>query len=304
MKVRQGFTLIELLVVIAIIAILVALLLPAVQQAREAARRSSCKNNLKQIGLALHNYHDTHSVFPPGWINSNATAGDNSPQMNRNGLAWSTMILPFIEQGSLYDQIGAETQNFAVNWHNGAVGGTPIPSANVIINTYNCPSDPMGGINTKKGNFGKSNYAIERTRTFSSSGQGIGDLRMRDIVRGTSNTIAVGEVTTFQQTLTPGSCAGAPCNYQGKLWIGPRTANWGWEQGMSAEDIYFIASNDDFINGGLRTVSDRFSLSSMHKGGVQIILFDGAVRFLSENIARPTYLALINPRSQVVTGEW
>ena len=97
---RRGFTLIELLVVIAIIAILVALLLPAVQQAREAARRSSCKNNLKQIGLALHNYHDTHRVFPPGQIRGrNPSTGVECG----NGFSWGAMLLPFLEESAVYD---------------------------------------------------------------------------------------------------------------------------------------------------------------------------------------------------------
>lgn len=110
--VRFGFTLIELLVVIAIIAILVSLLLPAVQQAREAARRTQCKNNLKQIGLAIHNYHDAHSVFPPAYLGSPVVAGSafgvNYPDDNRNGasgLAWGAMILPYLEQSALYHQL-------------------------------------------------------------------------------------------------------------------------------------------------------------------------------------------------------
>src|SRR3954454_25192238 len=111
--VRRGFTLIELLVVIAIIAILIALLLPAVQQAREAARRTQCKNNLKQIGLALHNYHDTCNSFPPGWIN---TWASNPPRSNfpGNSWGWNAMILPMMDQGNVYNQI---------NWSVGFAGG-------------------------------------------------------------------------------------------------------------------------------------------------------------------------------------
>ena len=93
---RRGLTLIELLVVIAIIAILIVLLLPAVQQAREAARRTSCRNNLKQIGLAIHNYHDAHRTFPPGGI----TIG--GWQDSLNGSTWSVAILPYLDQATLY----------------------------------------------------------------------------------------------------------------------------------------------------------------------------------------------------------
>src|SRR5581483_8700238 len=96
---KKGFTLIELLVVIAIIAILIALLLPAVQQAREAARRTQCKNNLKQLGLALHNYHDNFNTFPPGGVNGTAATS------NYQGWGWSIMLLPQIDQAPLYNQI-------------------------------------------------------------------------------------------------------------------------------------------------------------------------------------------------------
>ena len=129
---RRGFTLIELLVVIAIIAILVALLLPAVQQAREAARRSSCKNNMKQLGLALHNYHDVHSCFPPGSFgNANSSRATN----------WRASILPFIEQGPAYDQINFETGSF---WgHSGPFSGNVVLQT-LRVETYVCPPVRMG----------------------------------------------------------------------------------------------------------------------------------------------------------------
>ncbi|MCA9043929.1 MAG: DUF1559 domain-containing protein, partial [Planctomycetaceae bacterium] len=100
---RRGFTLIELLVVIAIIAVLIALLLPAVQQAREAARRAACKNNMRQLGLGLHNYHDSHGVFPSGWIG--ATTGVGPDVEGMNGFGWGTMILPYVDQAPLYSQL-------------------------------------------------------------------------------------------------------------------------------------------------------------------------------------------------------
>ena len=98
---RRGFTLIELLVVIAIIAILIALLLPAVQQAREAARRTQCRNNLKQLGLAMHNYHDVFLTFPSGWIA--VDAGVPSAHAGTSGLGWGAMLLPQIDQANLYE---------------------------------------------------------------------------------------------------------------------------------------------------------------------------------------------------------
>ena len=100
--VARGFTLVELLVVIAIIAVLIALLLPAVQQAREAARRTQCKNNLKQIGLALHNYHDNYNALPPGWIG----VTNGGPDIyGLNGWGWASRILPQIDQSPLYNQL-------------------------------------------------------------------------------------------------------------------------------------------------------------------------------------------------------
>jgi len=128
---RKAFTLIELLVVIAIIAILVALLLPAVQQAREAARRSSCKNNLKQIGLALHNYHDVHNVYP---LNNDSTRkGGNT------ATSWVTMSLPYMEQAPLYDRVDFTTQSGHYGLDNA--------SAKIVrvqpIDTLMCPSNPQ-----------------------------------------------------------------------------------------------------------------------------------------------------------------
>ncbi|QDT76705.1 putative major pilin subunit [Gimesia maris] len=301
-KLFRGFTLIELLVVIAIIAILIALLLPAVQQAREAARRSTCKNSLKQIGVAFHNYHDTARTFPPGWIDGDQSLGDAAETANKNGLGWATMILPYIDQANLYNQIGSETSNFTMNWQIGYTGSTSIPAAKTIIPIFNCPSDPMGGINTDKGSFGKSNYATERIVLGVNKA-----LRMRDITDGTTNTILVGEVRTGDETGTTGSCGGAPCDeFTGKLWIGARTASWGWERGLQAEDVYFIGYNvpDDFINGGARTVADRFALSSMHVGGVHVLLADGSVRFLSENIDVNTYKWLNDENDGNVLGEF
>src|SRR4029077_6628577 len=125
----RGFTLIELLVVIAIIAVLVALLLPAVQQAREAARRSQCKNNLKQLGLALYNYHDSLGTYP---VNFAVRGGGGGQAIADTGHSWLTMILPYVDLGPLYNSIN----------HNANLSGTPgnITAANTVVQVFLCAS--------------------------------------------------------------------------------------------------------------------------------------------------------------------
>ncbi len=133
---RRGFTLIELLVVIAIIAVLIALLLPAVQQAREAARRSTCKNNLKQIGLALHNYHERFNVFPPGYVDGSVAAGNSD-------YSWPSFILPDIDQAPMYNQLRIGNVSLNANF--------AIPANKVVMQTplaaLTCPSNPTPQLN-------------------------------------------------------------------------------------------------------------------------------------------------------------
>ncbi len=230
---RKGFTLIELLVVIAIIAILVALLLPAVQQAREAARRSSCKNNLKQIGLAFHNYHDTHGRFPqPAMIGLTLSTG----LVITNGSSWEIQLLPFLEQAPLYEQLDVTS----ASPYDPAVNGTAVAT---IISTFMCPSTPSNPIvefsipagtdidgpdplpptgeqldmrggrcdyGTLDGVRGDFSSIARAGQTFNGGREGWGTLsirvldipgvssggsgaRMRDITDGTSNTILIAE---------------------------------------------------------------------------------------------------------------
>src|SRR4051812_28529516 len=143
---RRGFTLVELLVVIAIIGVLVALLLPAVQAAREAARRMQCQNNLKQMGLGLHSFHDSYNRFPP--------CGERN---TTNRWGWQVAILPYIEQNNLYQQLGSPDIN--------TTASMPFPATTILqskINTYRCPSDlnTQQTLNLNFDNYGISNYIV------------------------------------------------------------------------------------------------------------------------------------------------
>ncbi len=219
---RRAFTLIELLVVIAIIAILIALLLPAVQQAREAARRTQCRNNLKQIGLALHNYHDIHSMFPIGHQYRKVTeiAGSGTPNFTSrrggSGWAWSFYILPQLDQAPLYNRFQADVSMADVG-----PDGTPTGSDNnkllaATVQTWaRCPSSTAPSTRNMNGlGVGGGNGPVAVTTYKASSGSFHGGpggwpfnnqarrnglfhrdsrVKIRDITDGASNTIAIGE---------------------------------------------------------------------------------------------------------------
>jgi prepilin-type N-terminal cleavage/methylation domain-containing protein len=165
---RRGFTLIELLVVIAIIAILIALLLPAVQQAREAARRSECKNRLKQLGLALHNYHDVYKWFPPGTVNPRDPNpnGANGSGTAAIGAPWSCQLLPYLEQKAMFDQVQLiiSQRPEVVDWFgNGTYTSQGILVGSKHFEAMDCPSHPYDdhqfGNGTAMENLGRGNYA-------------------------------------------------------------------------------------------------------------------------------------------------
>jgi prepilin-type N-terminal cleavage/methylation domain-containing protein/prepilin-type processing-associated H-X9-DG protein len=334
----SGFTLIELLVVIAIIAILVALLLPAVQQAREAARRSSCKSNLKQIGIALHNYHDVHNCLPPGYIDNNTSfagtggTNDTDANSNQNGLGWGTFILPYIEQGSVYEQLGDQTDNFTLSWYDKNRNGQNIDTVDAsktVIKSYICPSDPMGGLNTKMSSLGKSNYGGSAGLVGPADWSGVfginSNIKLRDVLDGTSTTLMISENSTNRDpdgtptcgyTTSTTSCGftapigtPCPCDNQGAIWTGPRGINGAgntWTSGITQYDVlnYGGSSAIYLINRSSANWGDDWITSSAHRGGVQVTMVDGSVRFLTENLDLLVYRQIITRNKGESPGEF
>ena len=309
-KHRTAFTLIELLVVIAIIATLVAILLPAVQQAREAARRSTCKNNLKQLGLAFHNYHDVYLTLParqggPDWSGTTAR-----PAVPPNGqtivprFSAFVAILPFLEQAARYDQIyAAQAYAWAGGSTTGFVGNIPV---------YLCPSDsPQMGTGTdRNADYSLLNYALGMGDNYNLSPSATSDSNMRglfgygisikfsDIQDGLSNTMAVGEVVsapvenrigraTSTYTVNPLACRSTMVN---KIYITPsmiaqyRCHGARWMDGRPGYSGVNNILPPNNATCSSQTGSGIYTVSSNHAGGANLLLADGAVRFVSENI--------------------
>ena len=325
-RLRRGFTLIELLVVIAIIAVLIALLLPAVQQAREAARRAQCQNNLKQLCLGLHNYHGAVGCLPPGFVDSNrATSSPADEVSNRNGLGWGTMILPYIEQGPLYNAIGTQTLDFARNWQDGNHDGTmstadAIAAASQPVPAFICPSDPMDGLNEDLNNFGKANY-LANAGTTAVATNSAGAARQatvgmffanssrsfRDVTDGTSNTFFITERTTQDDPEGSTACGGTRCRWVGGIWIGPQeyTSNT-WSSSLRMMDVRNVGGATATYGLGQSTATwgEAYTAKGCHEGGMQVAMGDGTVRFVSESINLQIYEALHTPKEGEVVGEF
>ena len=307
---KRGFTLIELLVVIAIIAILIALLLPAVQQAREAARRTQCKNNLKQLGLAMHNYHDTVNVFPWGF--------------DERETLWSAMILPQIEQANLYSTLVWQEGTIG-NWNH--AGGPNTKACATVVEGFRCPSMPLGPRDNESipgrvpvsyracaGSMISSDDASTRPAGFNTPAFltlepnnldgmffGCSNIRMRDITDGTSNTIMIGESRTSEYVKD-----GQQMDY----WAfgAPQTGGWvlngisgtEYSEGLGSCVVKPNANLDLTMHGVLM----EMSFGSYHVGGAQYTLADGSVKFISENIDLGVYRALGTRGGGEVIGEF
>ena len=286
----RGFTLVELLTVIAIIGVLIALLLPAVQAAREAARRTSCQSNLRQIGIALHSYLSLHGCFPPGYLaNANTYT---SPHWS-----WSAFLLPHLEEQSLYDVLGVNTQEFG----GGASLATPCTATQTPLSVFVCPSDRGPALNGSKGLFAKSNYrgiegsqgtTTNETFDLMTSRNGVIYLNsctsISAITDGTSNTLAVGECSLDPSGQT----------YIGTLWAGMR----GLSGGMLFESdaTWWIDSEPLYcINGQAAQ-----AFSSRHPGGAHFVFADGSVHFLQQAIDGQTLMALAGRNDGLVVGNY
>jgi len=321
MQRRKGFTLIELLVVIAIIAVLIALLVPAVQKVREAAARAQCQNNLKQLGLGLHGFHDTFKHFPIGeWNDDNVDVG------------WGTWLLPYIEQTALFNQINTTLAKVPNNGggNNGYNMDGPPNSwsgrssafqtqASSVLNIFLCPSDILP--NQFSNGYAKSNYCanigqapnnISGTHSqgfgcgggyndgsetgvlfFSNNNNTAFTTKMTAITDGTSNTIGLGEVTQNNWASSTNLGEGAQA-----IWVG------GNPNGRGCGDVWGMAStfrcvdtnfpiNYGIRNGGNGWGVDRSILcfGSQHTGGANFVLMDGSVRFISEAVSPTAYAA-------------
>lgn len=327
---RLGFTLVELLVVIAIIGVLVALLLPAVQAAREAARRSQCSNNLKQLALGMHNHHDTMKRFPPGGAMDQPPFGTDPASGSRWGSSWLVYILPYIEQQPLFDKWQFSGQSGAFNTNNNTA------ARGVVIKTYFCPSSPLpkappprqtgsafasyvgvsGAVNGLIGGFTESRInTLPCGGTISGGGVLIpnGNLTFGAITDGSSNTIAISEQGNFL-TDTAG---------KKQEWRASQT--WGWYLGVKSAGVppnfdnnggdnrqpnmttirYAInyAPTSGWANDVAGTgvgltgncVGANIPMNGTHPSGVNAAFSDGSVRFLT-NSTSLTVLAQLATR--------
>jgi len=330
---RGGFTLIELLVVIAIIAVLIGLLVPAVQKVREAANRMKCSNNLKQIGIGLHAYHDANNGMPFGGLSDAPPLGSGGGW----GTAWPVWLLPYIEQDSLFKKF---TFTGSSGWGGASATNNLNASSNVRMNTYQCPSSPINdsapspfaGSNISRNHYVGVSGAINglitgytEARVFTNSGAagccsgGIASgggvlmpgkqVRFADITDGTSNVMVVSEQNDFLTTQNGAKVAwGAGLLHGWQIgWYGttaPNGGNAGDARTFQMTTIrYAINQKTGWPNfpgncgsmGVCENMGTNIPLNSAHSGGVNAVMADGSVRFLTDSTALAT-LAMLATR--------
>ncbi len=325
----HGFTLIELLVVIAIIAVLIALLLPAVQQAREAARRTQCRNHLKQYGLAMHNYHDTYTAFPYGLRSLGGIPGEMA-----NRETWFHPLLPYVDQTSLYQAYWKwHIDSMATGGYAGS-GRTHIQQMATFTQRFlpvpvaSCPSNPGGpGINGDPASSGgfQGNYVVctgdgndLRASPTQAALRGMfwinSRVKLRDVVDGTSNTIMMSEVIVrgFPKGIRSYGEAGS-------YWNGGYWGEYGFTalevpNTSVADNIYGVEIASTFeckedTNPLAPCVAVKTGLAqnyarSYHTGGVHALMADGSTRFVSSNINLATWRGLSTRANSEIIGEF
>jgi prepilin-type N-terminal cleavage/methylation domain-containing protein/prepilin-type processing-associated H-X9-DG protein len=323
---RRAFTLIELLVVIAIIGVLIGLLLPAVQKIREAANRMQCANNLKQIGLALHNYHDVNNRFPPGYVDRNTNPNSTPDNDLGPGWGWASFLLPYVEQDNLYKQI---------NFNQGVGIGSNVAVCQLPLKIFQCPSDPYqdvvplwdsnfttpiatvahgnyvgcngweecfngaggnpqpgGGADGLPGGFGQAGIGLfyRNSRT-----------RIADVTDGLSNTIIAGERSANH---APSTWTGAVTGARVPAWmattpftapntppaqapVGPNGS--AYDNADFAEALVLAHGNATHLPSADVPIFDPDVFYSMHPQGANFLFGDGSVHYLSSSIHPFTY---------------
>lgn len=294
---RHAFTLIELLVVIAIIAVLIALLLPAVQQAREAARRTQCRNHLKQFGLAFHNYHDAHATFPPGYI----YRADNStsPPSNGAGFSWGAMLLPFLDQSNVYAEL---------NWNVPIFDPQNLLARERHLSVFLCSSDPVSQLGFVSMGPTPERYAMasyvasfgppdldadqeQRDGMFSRNSR----TRTADVTDGLSQTLMVGE--RVNGPFRNGALHGNHFEYETTWSAAVRD----WDEPDDDHGHMVLFQTGHVPN---HPQSDDRDVSAPHVGYANYLLGDGSVRPISENVDIQIYLNLSTRAGAEVIGDY
>lgn len=321
---RSGFTLIELLVVIAIIAVLIALLLPAVQQAREAARRSQCKNNLKQMGLAVHNYHDVFQKFPMGSMHNNGRWGPEN---------WRFALLPYMDLANIYNSVNPALINF---WVGGGNTWTEVNTVvfkdKVLAPMYQCPSSPDNPITCANGEKGQCsqahqyvgimgaypdpissrNSSVSYLSNYASYATNNGILTinesqsMRDVTDGASNTLIIGEQSRRSAANPLLQLSEYVSGWAGVSHAGP-IKNWAAAQdtfGTGVTAVYHVPNPKSTGTEANSQYDWNTALTSHHTGGVHVLVGDGAVRFVTDSINLNILQQLCVKDDGFAIGEW